>query len=286
MDPWYRGFTGNIVEKDGASYIASGNVETEDDTNFTITELPDYNSLSRGKTLHIDVKLSKKGSYDAEKLLKKFKPTFSISMTNMYLFDPKGKLKKYDTLEQRPLTSIVAGNLCQKSRTRLDNVIKFIKVVDEESLPRSRKELISKLKLEGFEPFPMSNKNQGTGDYDYLLNYPFCYVDINELPKLFEERKQLQEKVNELMKETPNSFWLKDLDVFETKLKVCTTRVKLLSVAMSERYICSLLTKYLKRDICTTRVKLLSVATSEREFVNSVWLICFVEWCSWKRMCP
>ncbi|KAK1370371.1 hypothetical protein POM88_036463 [Heracleum sosnowskyi] len=152
-----------------------------------------YNSsLSKGNTVHIDVKRSKKGSYDAEKLLEKFKLTSSISMTNMYMFDPKGKLKKYDTLEQ---------------------------TVNEERLTRNRKELISKLKLERFEPFSMRNKNQGTGDYNYLLNYPFCDIDINELPKLFEEKKQLQEKVNELMKETPKSFWLKDLDVFETELK-------------------------------------------------------------------
>ena len=35
-----------------------------------------------------------------EGLLKKFKLTSSISTTNMHLFDPSGKIKKYDNPEQ------------------------------------------------------------------------------------------------------------------------------------------------------------------------------------------
>eukprot|EP00971_Amphidinium_carterae_P000865 16916-Amphidinium_carterae.1 len=132
MLPWYSGFKGNIVKmKDGRCEV-TGVIEAADATNAVITELPvrkwtqdyrefleehipkgekkmksesnklleDYQEFHTEKSVHFELHLSQEGSKCVENgnLLQTFKLKSTISMNNMMLFDPTGKMKKYDTV--------------------------------------------------------------------------------------------------------------------------------------------------------------------------------------------
>ncbi|XP_019055912.1 PREDICTED: DNA topoisomerase 2-like isoform X1 [Nelumbo nucifera] len=134
MGPWYKGFRG-LIEKTatkeaGSSYTVSGIIEEINETTLRIIELPirrwtqdyeeflvsimtgsdkikepfikDYREHNDGTTVHFGVILSEENLLAAkqEGLMKKFKPTTTISTSNMHLFDPKGVIKKYDNPEQ------------------------------------------------------------------------------------------------------------------------------------------------------------------------------------------
>uniref|UniRef100_M4BBA0 DNA topoisomerase 2 n=1 Tax=Hyaloperonospora arabidopsidis (strain Emoy2) TaxID=559515 RepID=M4BBA0_HYAAE len=127
--PWYRGFTGHIVEKtnlrgvDTGNYIVQGLYEITDDSTLVISELPvkmwtqTYKQFLEGlleagtikdfKENHTDVKvlftitMEPKTLSDIAKapggIVKKFKLESSLSTSNMHLFDREGHIKKYDS---------------------------------------------------------------------------------------------------------------------------------------------------------------------------------------------
>ncbi|CAH0478764.1 unnamed protein product [Peronospora belbahrii] len=127
--PWYRGFTGHIVEKnnsrgtDTGNYIVQGLYEVIDDSTLVISELPvklwtqTYKQFLEGlleagtikdfKENHTDVKvlftitMEPKVLSDISKapggIVKKFKLESSLSTSNMHLFDGNGHIKKYDS---------------------------------------------------------------------------------------------------------------------------------------------------------------------------------------------
>lgn len=128
LTPWYRGFTGHIVEKtnsrgtDTGNYIVQGLYEVTDDSTLVISELPvktwtqSYKQFLEGlletgtikdfKENHTDVKvlftitLEPKTLSDIAKtqggIVKKFKLESSLSTSNMHLFDAAGHIKKYE----------------------------------------------------------------------------------------------------------------------------------------------------------------------------------------------
>ncbi|CAI5729222.1 unnamed protein product [Hyaloperonospora brassicae] len=127
--PWYRGFTGHIVEKtnsrgtDTGNYIVQGLYEIIDDSTLVISELPvkmwtqTYKQFLEGlleagtikdfKENHTDVKvlftitMEPKTLSDIAKapggIVKKFKLESSLSTSNMHLFDRDGHIKKYES---------------------------------------------------------------------------------------------------------------------------------------------------------------------------------------------
>ncbi|KAK1937919.1 DNA topoisomerase 2 [Phytophthora citrophthora] len=128
LTPWYRGFTGHIVEKtnsrgtDTGNYIVQGLYEVQDDSTLVISELPvktwtqtykqflegllDAGTIKDFKENHTDVKvlftitLEPKALTDISKapggIIKKFKLESSLSTSNMHLFDAAGHIKKYE----------------------------------------------------------------------------------------------------------------------------------------------------------------------------------------------
>ncbi|RQM18731.1 hypothetical protein DD237_000945 [Peronospora effusa] len=127
--PWYRGFTGHIVEKtssrgtDTSNFIVQGLYEVIDDSTLVISELPvklwtqtykqflegllDAGTIKDFKENHTDVKvlftitLEPKVLSDITKapggIVKKFKLESSLSTTNMHLFDRDGHIKKFES---------------------------------------------------------------------------------------------------------------------------------------------------------------------------------------------
>lgn len=128
LTPWYRGFTGHIVEKmnsrgtDSSNYIVQGLYEVTDDSTLVISELPvktwtqaykqflegllEANTIKDFKENHTDVKvlftitMEAKALSDIAKapggIVKKFKLESSLSTSNMHLFDANGHIKKYE----------------------------------------------------------------------------------------------------------------------------------------------------------------------------------------------
>jgi DNA topoisomerase-2 len=129
LTPWYRGFTGHIVEKtnsrgtDTSNYLVQGLYEVTDECTLVVSELPvktwtqTYKQFLEGlleadtikdfKENHTDVKvlftitLEPKKLSDIQKapggIVKKFKLESSLSTSNMHLFDASGHIKKYES---------------------------------------------------------------------------------------------------------------------------------------------------------------------------------------------
>lgn len=126
--PWYRGFSGHIVEKssgkpsDNQTFSVQGLYELKDESTLVISELPVKSwtqtykqfleSLLEAGTIkdfrenHTDVKVSFTITFEPKTLsdicaapggiVKKFKLETSISTSNMHLFDAQGRIKKYE----------------------------------------------------------------------------------------------------------------------------------------------------------------------------------------------
>ncbi|KAG2523814.1 hypothetical protein JM16_002302 [Phytophthora kernoviae] len=129
LAPWYRGFTGHIIEKtnsrgtDSSNYLVQGLFEVIDDSTLVISELPvkswtqtykqflegllDAGTIKDFKENHTDVKVLFKITLDPKTLsdiakapggiVKKFKLESSLSTSNMHLFDAAGHIKKYES---------------------------------------------------------------------------------------------------------------------------------------------------------------------------------------------
>ncbi|XP_059629465.1 DNA topoisomerase 2-like isoform X2 [Cornus florida] len=124
MQPWYKGFRGNIKKAAADGYTIEGLIEEVDATTLRITKLPigvsrqDYIDFLRSMTTGNDPFIKyyiKRNADDTtvnfevilpaenlsmakhEGLLKKFKLTTTIKTSNMCLFNREGMIKKYDT---------------------------------------------------------------------------------------------------------------------------------------------------------------------------------------------
>ncbi|KAH3663440.1 hypothetical protein WICMUC_005966 [Wickerhamomyces mucosus] len=124
MTPWYKGWEGQIQKISNDKYRIFGKIEQLDDTTLAITELPvkvwtsnikEYLLEGLGGTdkqkpwikdlqeqhglgIRFIVTLSPEEMEKSKKigLYERFKLTSSISLSNMVLFDPQGRIKKYD----------------------------------------------------------------------------------------------------------------------------------------------------------------------------------------------
>ncbi len=133
MTPWYKGFVGDIlVNPKGSGFIVKGRCNVIGEDLVEITEIPfnkntkdfkkqledlmvsadnskdpdieDVREYHAGNRVHFLVKMSPAGMAqvmnDADSLDKYFKISTTIQVTNMVLFDPDGKLKKYASVAE------------------------------------------------------------------------------------------------------------------------------------------------------------------------------------------
>ncbi|MBW0470843.1 hypothetical protein O181_010558 [Austropuccinia psidii MF-1] len=129
MHPWFRGFTGQIIQETSGKYKVLGEWNQINDETIEITELPirvwnqaykeqleawinstekipalikDYREYHTETTVHFIITLTEKGKEAIKKdgIEKVFKLSSSLSTTNMVCFDPMGKIKKYSAPEQ------------------------------------------------------------------------------------------------------------------------------------------------------------------------------------------
>jgi len=175
-----------------------------------------------------------------EGLEKKFKLSTNISTSNMVCFDGKGRIKKYDSVEEilmefydyrleyyykRKDYMLKALEL---EVNQLKNKARFIQMKIDHSLEFEglrKAEIIKLLESEGFERFrnvkeektdeESGDGGSGGGDgYNYLMNtrsWSFCK---EEAQKLMNKKAEKEKELIRLRKITPQEIWREDLDKF------------------------------------------------------------------------
>ncbi|KAB8264230.1 DNA topoisomerase [Aspergillus pseudonomiae] len=127
MQPWFRGFTGEVTDVGGDRYKFSGIIKETGEKEVEITELPirtwtqdfkdkleeiikaekapsfikDYKDYNTHTKVHFVIQLDEKNMKGAlsEGLEEKFKLSKTVATTNLVAFDPEGRITKYATVE-------------------------------------------------------------------------------------------------------------------------------------------------------------------------------------------
>ena len=281
-----------VDNKGNTTYISSGiiNLDEENET-VEITELPvkeftrDYktfleknhvdNKESTGKKdfiiedikeYHIDnrisfvIKLSTESfnhikNLSNDDLIKLFKLTSNLPISNMVLFDSKNKIKKYNNIEEiiEEFFSVRLGIYNERKKYLLakvgfaleknKNKKKFINMVLEGDIPfkgtKNKKEVFNLLKEKGFtslnelkkkyndafkvkstEIITENNDNKEESlDYDYLMNMNIWSLTHEKVNELEETIKNQTAEYDFLVKNKPEDLWIKDLEDFITAYK-------------------------------------------------------------------
>ncbi|KAM0851391.1 hypothetical protein ACQ4PT_052453 [Festuca glaucescens] len=187
-----------------------------------------------------------------EGLVKKFKLTSALGITNMHLFGPDGKIRKYETPEEKFFTLRLEYNVKRKDALfrnitlemkKLDEKVRFILAVVKGEIKvnnRKRAELVQELKQKGYESFPKNKKKdepvaagatddvegdeESTADaadasgYDYLLSMSIGTLTLEKVQQLLAQQENLRKEVVRLSQTEPTELWFKDLEALEKEL--------------------------------------------------------------------
>lgn len=127
MQPWFRGFTGEVTAIGGDRFKFSGIIKESGEKEVEITELPirtwtqdfkdklediikaektpsfirDYRDYNTHTKVHFVIQMDEKHLKSAvdEGLEEKFKLSRTIATTNLVAFDPEGRITKYSTVD-------------------------------------------------------------------------------------------------------------------------------------------------------------------------------------------
>jgi DNA topoisomerase-2 len=254
LKPWYMGFTGTIELQGNGKYVSRGRFQKLSATKVEITELPvgtwteDFKELLEQM---LDKDLKQYESYYTDKKVSfilhfanadtlnnylavenngytklendyKLVSSKNLGITNMYLYNAKGQIQKYDS----PLDIIRdfyrvrlsfytkrKENICKQLEEDMDvmrNKIRFIKSVITNEL------VVSKLKKAELEDHLSKNEYLLVNDsYDYLLRIPIYNLTIDKVDDLEKEFKQHEENLDKIKSKTEKDMWLDELVMFE-----------------------------------------------------------------------
>ncbi len=237
--PWYKNFKGTITKQSNDKFICTGLYNTNKDNCISITELPIGISIEKfkqeleqlldkkiiksyiNKSSDCDVNFIIKGYpfSTEENLIKDFKLSKNINLSNMYAFNSKGKITKYSTpndiikefYEVRLKFYISRKkNLLKelnKEKVILENKIRFITEIINDTIKVfkiKKQEILNQLVNKKY--FKLENT------FDYLLKmniYNFSEEDINSLNNKLEK---VNAEVKILENSTEKDLWNTDLD--------------------------------------------------------------------------
>jgi DNA topoisomerase-2 len=253
--PWYRGFKGIIEKNDQGKYVSRGTFTKTAATKIDITELPvgmwtlDFKELleeyldksqdiknyeshytetdirftlhfANGATCDEYLKIQDNGYTKLENELK-LVSSKNLSTSNMYLFNSKCQIQKYDT----PIDIIrdfydIRLTYYQKRKDSmlndlvydiqlLENKIRFIKEVVAENITvhKMRKDDLEKrLTTDGYM------KHQDS--YDYIMRIPIYNLTIDKVEELEREKKKADEEIDRVKAIDIKSWWSDELDEF------------------------------------------------------------------------
>ncbi|EGD72949.1 DNA topoisomerase II, variant [Salpingoeca rosetta] len=213
LHPWYAGFTGEITPKGKDKYAVRGTLKKLDETTIEISELPirtwtqpykefleglaaddgkkppqilEFSQYHTDTTVRFVVSMTPEQMQAAETkgLYKVFKLEGSISTSNMTLFDPQGRIKKYEGVQEilrdffdvrlrlyQKRKSLLADCMTSEYK-KMDNKVRFILDVISGSLVisnRKKADILQELRAKGFAAFPKPKGKKGAktvGDLD------------------------------------------------------------------------------------------------------------------------
>ena len=260
IDPYYKNFKGMIIPCDkNHKYLIRGKYEMMDNNQIRITELPigtwtqtykefletlfvskdkcyikDYSDMSTEANVEFIIQfypgiigklLSEKHEYGLEGIEHYLKLSTTQSTTNMHLFNPKGKLTKYDTiysivdeyysirLEYYNKRKAYLIELLTKELATLSNKTKYITGVLNDTIDlrkKSKDEIYSLLEGKNFD------KDMDTGSYNYLIKMPMDCVSEENIEKLTKEHNEKQKELDEITKSKTQDLWLGELAKLKT----------------------------------------------------------------------
>ena len=250
--PWYRGFNGKI-EKIGDKYYSRGKFTKVNTTKIEITELPigtwtfdfkctleemldkfpndfkSYENNSGDETVNFTIqftsssvldnymKIETNGFSKLENTLKLYtsKP---LGTTNMYAFNEKGAIQKYDSpLHIISVFYTVRLDHYQKRKDYildklkydlelLENKIRFIRAVVNEEI------IVHKMKKNELEQLLLTqNYKKHNDSYDYIIRIPVYNLTIDKVEDLEAEFSKSQNQYDELLTKNIKDIWKEEL---------------------------------------------------------------------------
>lgn len=252
LNPFYKGFKGEIIlDKEGGRYITRGVYEKPNANVIRISELPigmwndqyfkkldklvdekkikDYVKNCTDTIIDIKLILTKENMdemMDGSNVYKKLNLETYISTENMHLFDPNGKIKKYenqyqiiDEFFEVRMEYYVRRKNFQLNQLKHDikicfNRIKFLKAVIDGTIivnKRSKESIEKDLVANGFDTIDDS--------FNYLLNMAISSFTKERLQEIKEEYDKFREKYKTLEQTKESDIWLSELSELKSKLK-------------------------------------------------------------------
>jgi DNA topoisomerase-2 len=255
--PWFMGFQGKI-ESNNDKFVSRGHFNKLAATKIEITELPvgtwtedfkvlleemtekdlkHYESYYTDKKVHFILHFQSSEVVDSylelesngyTKLENDFKLVSckNLGTTNMYLYNHKGQITKYNT----PLDVILEFyqvrlnyytkrknyiiDQLEKDMEIMQNKIRFIKAVISRELE------VSEMKKIELEKYLSDNDYLLVNDsYDYLLRIPIYNLTKDKVQEIEDEYEKSQKHLNDIRDKKEQQMWLDELELFEKEYK-------------------------------------------------------------------
>ena len=253
LTPWYMGFEGTI-QKQGDKFVSVGKFTKLSSTKVEVTELPigyatqdfkelleemldkdlkQYDSNYTDKKVHFTLHFPNAEVVDKYMQLEnngftKFENDFklvsskNLSTTNMYLFNSKGMIQKYETPQdiiweyyntRLHFFSLRKNDIIQGIEEDLKYLyakIRFIQSVIVEEVK------VSKMKKDELEKFLNDNNYPLLNDkFDYILRIPIYNLTIDKVKELENDITKAEGRLEDVQTKTEQEMWLDELSAFE-----------------------------------------------------------------------
>lgn len=266
MDPWWSGFKGKVMKISPNKYEITGIHEIQN-SKLTVTELPvgvwtsnykekleswlDDDSTKKGKKtgatkkpkekfllgysdnntdtrVHFELDLDAEWVAKTKDIDKKLGLVKSYTVSNMHLYGPEGRIKKYidvyeviDDFYKVRLDSYVKRRehqlrILEHQLELISAKVRFILMVVEEKLiinNKKKSQIEEELTKHGFPKLGRSVDD--TVSYDYLLTMPIYNLTYEKLEELKKNHKQQETEYLIMKDKTPDEIWLEELDELE-----------------------------------------------------------------------
>ena len=261
MYPWWQGYKGSIIKINNTSFEAKSVWEIKDNK-LIITELPigeataNYkeflekmlagtpmrnSTIKKPKTksnpllsyidnntdtqVYFELTFEDGFLSDKTDIEKIYKLSKKISLNNMHLYSPLGKIKKYNTIEEimRDYYDIRIKlyedrkehqlKLLKHQLSIISNKLRFIlMVVNDELIVNKKKKSALEFELESHK-FPLLGRtiNDTNISYDYLLSMPIYNLTLEKIEELQKQEDKNTAEYNTLLELSSNTMWLNEL---------------------------------------------------------------------------
>jgi len=284
INPFYRGFKGTIEKVDDYTFMTKGLYSEIKTNNIIVNELPvgywtqrfkedvEKYMVTEGKTKaiisnylnystedNVKFNITFSRNTDIDDYMKTLKLMTSLKTSNMYLFDDKRVISKFDNVKKimekfyevrmryyshryEYLKAVYMNTM-----NIMKYKVKFVKEVVNDKLrvfKRKKSDILSDLETRKYPKLANKidiiefKKNQGLpydknlltekeyGNYDYITRIPLFDLTAEKIAEYEEQYRKTKEIYDVLCSKTPKQIWIEDLNVlkeeyikFDEKLK-------------------------------------------------------------------